>query len=466
MKRRVKKEIEILKNNPVCGATIDKEEENDSNILLIINLPGPKGTKYENNIYKISFELPKYYPFEPPKMKFITPIELNLVSTSGEIEIYSLFGEDWDPSKLIKNFIERINFFMSPKETRIDTYTLNKMRCTFEKQSLNSLIKNSLGHSFKNNQELSFLGAKVPVLCGFYTAHAYHYPIRLKPDDIWLLIIQGFVNHVNYNSESLRHFFVNFEGKQGLTIDYRFLDNINQIDKKILENFSEDLVKKMETYIGKELIDLLSPNFTTSTNESKIICKISIMGAFKKYFDYNMNICGCGVPYVVLEGTAEDYRKILDKAKKLKKYELDWYIDRIIPHLEKMIEAKEGKTDIEYFKNMIQKSELMDIKYGASGFKQGEYIVDALSGWFLNFFSYIESDNGKEIYKFEDDSIKIKDFNKLTSQIINVPFKVHEILTNKEYDMNFKVGFVGCDQNDKNEVFPVQGWWVNEEKGE
>ena len=70
MKRRVKKEIEILKNNPVCGATIDKEEENDKNILLIINLPGPKGTKYENNIYKISFELPKYYPFEPPKMKF------------------------------------------------------------------------------------------------------------------------------------------------------------------------------------------------------------------------------------------------------------------------------------------------------------------------------------------------------------------------------------------------------------
>ena len=29
------------------------------------------------------------------------------------------------------------------------------------------------------------------------------------------------------------------------------------------------------------------------------------MGAFKHYFDYNMIMLGCGVPYVVLDGTAE-----------------------------------------------------------------------------------------------------------------------------------------------------------------
>ena len=30
--------------------------------------------------------------------------------------------------------------------------------------------------------------------------------------------------------------------------------------------------------------------------------------------------------------------------------------------------------------------------------------------------------------------------------------------------MNFKVGFAGCDINDKNKVFPVQGWWAYEGK--
>jgi len=27
--------------------------------------------------------------------------------------------------------------------------------------------------------------------------------------------------------------------------------------------------------------------------------------------------------------------------------------------------------------------------------------------------------------------------------------------------MKYKVGFVGCDQNEKHEVAPVQGWFVS-----
>ena len=76
----------------------------------------------------------------------------------------------------------------------------------------------------------------------------------------------------------------------------------------------------------------------------------------------------------------------------------------------------------------------------------------------FKFLFSIESDDGKQIYKFFEDSIKIKDFNKLTNQIIKVPFKVKDLSHNKTYEMNFKVGFAGCDINDKNEVFPVQGW--------
>ena len=30
-----------------------------------------------------------------------------------------------------------------------------------------------------------------------------------------------------------------------------------------------------------------------------------------------MHLCGCGVPYIILEGTAEDYEKIIKKAKQL-----------------------------------------------------------------------------------------------------------------------------------------------------
>ena len=454
MRKRLTKELNDLKNNPVDNAEVIQEVDNFQKLKVI--LQGPKGSKYENKTFEISVEIADEYPVKPPKIKFITPIDIPFSEKNGYILIYSLFGEDWNPFILIRQCIERIAFFMSPVETRIDTFTINKIRYEFQRNSIKDLIDGALGHSLNENKELSFIGSNVPVLYGFYIAHANHCPIRIKPDDIWLLIIQGFINHMNLKSEVLRDCFVNFSGKKQLQVEY----NIDQtaIDKKTLEDFSQQMVNQIESYVGKEIIEILSPNFTTTTHDSEIICKISIMGAFKKYFDYSMNVCGCGVPYVVLEGTADDYRKIIEKAKKLSAYKFNWYIDRIIPHIEKMVEAKEGKVDKEYFQNMIQKKELMDVKLGPSGHKEGEYQAQALSGWFLHFFSHIESKDGIEIYEFKEESLKIKDFQRLTNQMIEVPFNVHNIMTSKDYKMKFKVGFVGCDKNEKNEVFPVQGW--------
>ena len=51
----------------------------------------------------------------------------------------------------------------------------------------------------------------------------------------------------------------------------------------------------MEKYLGKEVLDNLSPDFSTTDSNSTIIFKISIMNAFKKYFKYKMHglsVCG------------------------------------------------------------------------------------------------------------------------------------------------------------------------------
>ena len=42
-----------------------------------------------------------------------------------------------------------------------------------------------------------------------------------------------------------------------------------------------------------------------------------------------------------------------------------------------------------------------------------------------------------------------------------VPFTIDDRVHKKKYLMKYKVGFVGCDQNDKKEVSPVQGWFVS-----
>ena len=292
-------------------------------------------------------------------------------------------------------------------ELKIELYPDRQPRYDFPKEPLENIIpKDALGYSFDKKEKLAFIKYNTPVLNGFYKAHTNHYPIRIKPDDIWLLIVQSFSNHVNQNSEELRNMFVNFSGKKELIVNYPIF-TINEVDNKMLENFSEQINEQMKKYLGENILNTLTPNFSTTTYDYSIVCKISIMGAFKKYFDYTMKLCGCGIPYLILEGTAEDYQKIISKAKELSKYKFEWYINKIIPHIEKMVEAKQGKIDVDYFKNMIQSKEKTEHKSGLSGIGGYDYKVDHLSGWFLNFFAYIT--NGEGHYRpFEGDNLSVR----------------------------------------------------------
>ena len=124
-----------------------------------------------------------------------------------------------------------------------------------------------------------------------------------------------------------------------------------------------------------------------------------------------------------------------------------------------MVEAKEGKVDVDFFKNMIQSKEETEYKAGLSGIGGYSYKVDHLSGWFINFFAYISKGTGN-YYPFKDDHLSVLNFKKLPNQKLTVPFKIVDF-NNKEHLMKYKVGFIGCNTNNKNEVYPVTGWIVS-----
>ena len=244
--------------------------------------------------------------------------------------------------------------------------------------------------------------------------------------------------------------------KKDLVVEYP-INYLKEVDNKILEDFSIQINAQMEKYLGKEILNTLTANFTTTNYDSLIISKLSIMGAFKKYFNYKMFLITCGIPYIILEGTMEDYKKIKEKAKNLSKYEFSWYIDRIIPHIDKMIEAKNGNIDNNYFKDIIQKNETTGYDGGCHPIKVK---VDYITGWILDFFAYKKTFKEKfEI--FNTKSLKVTDFENMAGQILIVPFTIIEQITGKSYEMKYDVGFIGCDQNEKNEVIPVQGWIVS-----
>jgi hypothetical protein len=71
-------------------------------------------------------------------------------------------------------------------------------------------------------------------------------------------------------------------------------------------------------------------------------------------------------------------------------------------------------------------------------------------GWILNFFAMFRKK------RFNGNGIKVENFNDLASQIMTVNFDINDKIL-----MKYKVGFIGCDKNEKNEIFPVQGWIVS-----
>ena len=99
----------------------------------------------------------------------------------------------------------------------------------------------------------------------------------------------------------------------------------------------------MKKFIGNSLIETLSPNFSTTTKDSEIVCKMTIMGTFKQFFEFQLAIIGCGIPYLILEGTPDDYKKILAKCETLKKFKFELYINRIIPCIKKCWKQKKEK---------------------------------------------------------------------------------------------------------------------------
>ena len=61
-----------------------------------------------------------------------------------------------------------------------------------------------------------------------------------------------------------------------------------------------------------------------------------MMDTFQNYFEYVL-VCGCGLPKVKLLGTLDDWVKLKEATLKLKEFELDWWIDKLVPILDRLI---------------------------------------------------------------------------------------------------------------------------------
>ena len=277
---------------------------------------------------------------------------------------------------------------------------------------------------------------------GMYQAYADHRPFVLSPDMIWLLISQGFARHINANQESMRNELVDFSGKLSLIVrEDKKLEDPTLSWEKIFPQFT----KQISQYTGNHLTELLTCNFSTTTSLEKVASEITIMEAMKPYFEFIVMYIVCGIPEITLEGTPEDWEKVLDKARRLKEYKLEWWISELEPLLEEFVKASKGEVNKDFWRNMFKYHSQK--RYGAPN------IID---GWIVKFFPYDKEGKRNNLKQLEGR-------NCLPDEIVKVDVKYQEVYPDavKETPLEFWAGFIGLEQNNKTFALrPQIGWMV------
>lgn len=291
-----------------------------------------------------------------------------------------------------------------------------------------------------------------PVFQGFISAYKNDRPVTISPDIIWLLIVQAFTHHVSANAEELRSMFVNFAGKKELTVDRRDLNFFTMTSEDFEREIFPDFVKQISDFTGKSITDTMTPDFTTTTTISLAVGQLSIMAAMKNYFTYRILCGGCGFPYITIEGSLEDWEKIILKLDDLKKYNFEWFTKDVTEIVKKIIDTKKGNVDLSFWKGMIRFKD-----------PDGSYSPDYVDGWFTKLFPYDYYEKRLKGPIYEGTSMPFEMLSIPVIMKIVPPGADEKDFPETKYEL--LAGFVGFTQNRKTaSMKPEIGWLLRKQK--
>lgn len=214
-----------------------------------------------------------------------------------------------------------------------------------------------------------------PFVAAVHSAFDDHRPLVLTPDSIWLLIAQGFAEHVNANAERLRKLLVGHKGRAQLRV--RRDDFVKGSAANPWIEVFDAFTVQIRHHLGARTHDLLLPAFSTTTVDSMAVAQIVLMDTVKTYFNYLFQTL-CGIPEIVLEGTADDWERVATHARSLEQFDLQWWTRTLIPVLDEFVKAARGEANPAFWRCLYKEVDM-------SG---GPYIY----GWINVFFPYRSSD--------------------------------------------------------------------------
>ncbi|GAB2289360.1 Ubiquitin-conjugating enzyme E2 27 [Dionaea muscipula] len=114
---RVQKELhELSRDATVSGISV--KPAGDTLAHLVGSIAGPIDTPYEGGTFVIDIVLPDHYPYEPPKMRFVTKVwHPNISSQNGAICL-DILKDQWSPALNMKTALLSLQALLSAPEPK------------------------------------------------------------------------------------------------------------------------------------------------------------------------------------------------------------------------------------------------------------------------------------------------------------------------------------------------------------
>ena len=88
---RMQRELNMLTKEPPHG--ICAWPKDDECNVIEAKIKGPEDTPFEGGVWTLNVSVPDRYPFEPPKVQFVTPIYHPNIDSGGRICLDTLKGD-------------------------------------------------------------------------------------------------------------------------------------------------------------------------------------------------------------------------------------------------------------------------------------------------------------------------------------------------------------------------------------